>query len=159
MRISSNPKREARVYSQWKENATIRTASNKLGIPEGTVAYYYKKFNKHPDKPIQRYEPHSEESSQPPSMESQVLSAITIKDVRDRYHSLIRGEKYHEAKAYLESVIIFDKIMSQLHNKLEGGELKIFGPILFAPEPNPGEDAASYLLRTWAHFKILGIIP
>src|SRR3972149_7612103 len=155
MRISSNPEKEARIYSQGKENATIRTAAYMLGIPEGTVAYYYKKFNKNPDKPIQRYESQSEEPSRPPSMESQVISAMKMKDVRDTYHGLIREGKYHEAKAYLESLIIFNKIMSQFHTELQGCDIKIYGPILHTPEQKIGEDISAYQLRVWANYKLL----
>ncbi|MCP8323098.1 MAG: hypothetical protein L6N96_02820, partial [Candidatus Methylarchaceae archaeon HK02M2] len=141
----------------WVTGKTIRVTSEETGIPEGTVAYYYKKFNKNPNKNVIDYKTLSEDSEKSPSFRSQVLSAFQMKNVKDTYFDLIKEKKYHQAKAYLESVVLFHKIMSQLGADLR--DPKIFGPILLAPEPIPGEDPLTYMQRALKQFQILGIWP
>ncbi len=41
-----NVERNAKLYELWKEGQTIRQAAPLAGVPEGTVAYYWNKFNR-----------------------------------------------------------------------------------------------------------------
>jgi len=45
-RMASNIERNEKLYRYWKEGKTIREAALLSGVPEGTVSYYWRKFNR-----------------------------------------------------------------------------------------------------------------
>lgn len=48
--MKKNPEREASLLDEWKKGTPAREAARITGVPEGTVYYYWKKFNRDPEK-------------------------------------------------------------------------------------------------------------
>jgi len=104
MVFSRNPEREARLLREWANGTTSREASARTSVPEGTVYYYWKKFNKDPEKANRL-------AKGLVASDEQIMTEIlvqnddeeTAKNFQDKYDDLIRQGKYAEAEAFAKA--------------------------------------------------------
>jgi len=145
IKLLRNKQREEIIYQRWLKGMTIRATSEETAIPEGTVAYYYKKFNKNPEKFSSSNQSESKDSDKKYSIAGEIAGAISARDTYQTYNRLIKEEKYHEAKEYIESILLLNKLTDQFSAGSKRPE--IFGPILLDIKPEQGEDSLTYVTR------------
>ena len=99
-----NPKREAALLNQWRNGIPARQAALNTGIPEGTTFYYYRKFNRDPEKAnrlARSHEPEEERSLHQKMADTRAASEV--RKFQTKYDKLIEEGKYAEAKSLAEA--------------------------------------------------------
>ena len=103
--FSRNSEREARLLDEWRQGRPARQAAINTGTPEGTTYYYYRKFNKDPEKanrlaislkPLKKLNPKD--------IMLQSLALQTADETSARFAELIKQGKYPQAEYYIKAV-------------------------------------------------------
>lgn len=100
-----NAEREARLLDEWRKGTvTAREAARKTGYPEGTVYYYWKRFNRDPGKANRLAA--SLKPRKKLIAEDMFLQSIDVENANTiikKFNELIRQEKYPQAEYYIRA--------------------------------------------------------
>src|SRR5438128_1554107 len=95
--LRRNPEREARLLEQWRKGSSAREAARVTGTPEGTVYYYWKRFNRDPEKANRlsmSLKPRRKLS--PMDVIMQLVDVQSADEIQAKFDQLIKEAKYVE---------------------------------------------------------------
>jgi hypothetical protein len=102
--MKKNPEREATLLDEWKKGTPAREAARITGVPEGTVYYYYKRFNRDPEKANRLAAglmPRRKLSDADILM--QTIKALSTEEVQAKFDNLVKEGKYEQAEQYIRA--------------------------------------------------------
>ncbi len=135
MVFSRNPEREARLLDQWVKGITAREAAANAGVPEGTTFYYYRKFNRDPEKAnrlARSLKPRKKLTTQDVLLQS--MSARSAEIVSNEYLRLIGEGKFADAYNYVRA--------AREHRRLRGEMLSDVNSIIAVYMSDPDKNEA-----------------
>jgi transposase len=113
--FSRNPEREARLLEEWRKGSTAREAATNTGIPEGTTYYYYRKFNRDPEK-ANRLAKSLKPAKQltPQEVMLQAFSVQNADQAMKKIHKLMDEGKFAEADSYIKAELGMRRLSASL---------------------------------------------
>jgi transposase len=144
--MKKNPEREASLIDEWKKGTPAREAARITGVPEGTVYYYWKRFNRDPEKANRLA------TSLKPRKKLSDLDIIRQTDkirlgekVQAKFDSLMKEEKFVQADYYMRA----QHQAERYRNEQKQGLNSILALYLADPEGYAGQilDAAREMLQ------------
>src|SRR5437660_1600504 len=99
MGLIRNPEREARLLEEWRKGSSAREAARLTGTPEGTVYYYWKRFNRDPERANRlsmSLKPRRKLS--PMEVLMQLVKVESAHEIQAKFDQLIKEAKYVEAE-------------------------------------------------------------
>ena len=144
--MKRNPEREANLLDEWKKGTPAREAARITGVPEGTVYYYWKRFNRDPEKANRLA------TSLKPRRKLSDLDILQQSNrirlgegVQAEFDSLMKEGKFVLADYYMRA----QRQAERYHNEQKQGRNSILALYLADPEGYAGStlDAARELLQ------------
>lgn len=117
--LERNPRREALLLAKWREGKTAREAALETGVPEGSTYYYWRKFNKDPERANRlagSFRPPA--NLRPIDILTQTLGRRSKEEVFSEYNRLMKEGKYVQAKSMIEAQQAFDKYVKSANAEL-----------------------------------------
>jgi hypothetical protein len=125
-----NVERNGKLYEFWKQGKTIRETALQSGVPEGTVAYYWNKFNRAAvaGRPIPIGSPSSDRSPDDGLLNNSKLKNDLLKTtmqmvadgkgekIKYALETVERLQKLGLLQTREDSVAAFNQIMGELKN-------------------------------------------
>jgi transposase len=102
--MKKNPEREASLLDEWKKGTPAREAARITGVPEGTVYYYWKRFNRDPEK-ANRLAASLKPSRKLSDLDI-LLQSVKVQsayEVQARFDSLLKEGKFEQAEHYIRA--------------------------------------------------------
>jgi transposase len=144
--MKKNPEREASLLDEWKKGTPAREAARITGVPEGTVYYYYRRFNRDPEKANRLA------TSLKPRRKLSDWDIIRQSDkirlgerVQAKFDSLMKEGKFVQADYYMRA----QRLAERYRNEQKQGVNSILALYLADPEGYAGQilDAAREMLQ------------
>jgi hypothetical protein len=129
MTFKKNVPREKQILYYWRLGNTIEKTSLVTGIPAGSIGYYFKKFNKDPEKYQKVVD--GEFQDAPKSSPSKIAQAMFIwSTVLKKVATMVGQGKYGEARDFLECTLLFDDLYKRLLPTLNDYDNKEFAEVV-----------------------------
>jgi transposase len=102
--MKRNPEREASLLDEWKKGTPAREAARMTGVPEGTVYYYWRRFNRDPEKANRLAASLKPRRKLSDADIIQRSNTIRLSEgVRAKFDSLMKEEKFVQADYYMRA--------------------------------------------------------
>lgn len=102
--MKKNPDREASLLDEWKKGTTAREAAKIAGVPEGTAYYYWRRFNRDPEKANRlaaSLKPRRRLSDA--DVVVQFMKAQSMEEVQAKFDTLVKEGKFEQAEHYIKA--------------------------------------------------------
>lgn len=102
--MKRNPEREASLLEEWTKGRPAREAARETGIPEGTTYYYWRKFNRDPEKANRLAR--SLKPRKKLNEKDMLLQSIEVENanaIQKNFAELIKQGKYPQAEYYIRA--------------------------------------------------------
>lgn len=112
MTFRRNIEREDTLLSHWRLGRTVKTASLLSGIPEGSVGYYYRRFNNNKKEYLKIV---NGKFQDPPRTRPSVAREANLyfTKVMSDLNPMLKDKKFSEARDYLQFILLFGEFMKK----------------------------------------------
>ena len=106
MPFKRNIERDNLLLGHWRQGNTVKVASLLTGIPEGTISYYYARFNRNKHAYLK---PSGNGYQEPPRSNpfDVAAAAFTSAEIVKTVAALLRTGDYARARDYLQAILLF----------------------------------------------------
>lgn len=115
MPFRKNLEREKILLRHWRQGETVKAASFRTGIPEGTISHYYARFNKNKDMFQRAFESGSQEPPRSTPFEA-AAATYSWANVVSHVMELARRGEYDKARDYLQMILLVFDLGKRLHS-------------------------------------------
>jgi hypothetical protein len=124
MTFKKNVERENKLLAHWRIGATVKKASLLSGVPEGSVSYYYRRFNRDKEKYLRIVQGKFQE---PPrtNPNKALASNLNFTQVLSDLFPMIQEKEYGKARDYLQFVLLLEEFTKKHQYILDNIDSKI----------------------------------